>query len=98
PKQQAMMLAGTSGIDAGNPVAPEIVALHDHSLWPFNDVISHQELHLISDLGMVNEHLPTGAWKQPPHRAVALPIAPSGETGQAGVLIVGLNPFRRFDE
>src|SRR5581483_662510 len=30
--------------------------------------------------------------------AVILPIQPTGETGRSGVLIVGLNPFRLFDE
>ena len=27
-----------------------------------------------------------------------LPILPTGETGRAGVLVVGLNPFRLFDD
>ncbi len=27
-----------------------------------------------------------------------MPIAPSGQTGKAGVLIAGLNPFRLFDD
>ena len=30
--------------------------------------------------------------------AVLLPIASSGETGRAGVLVVGLNPFRLYDD
>ena len=34
----------------------------------------------------------------PPRQAALVPIPPSGETGRAGVLIVGLNPFRLFDE
>ena len=42
--------------------------------------------------------LPTGAWNRPPHQAVAVPIAPSGQTGRSGILIAGLNPFRLFDD
>ena len=42
--------------------------------------------------------LPTGPWPQPPTQAALLPILPMGETGRAGVLIVGLNPFRLYDE
>ena len=41
---------------------------------------------------------PSGAWQQAPDRAVVLPIMPSGETGRAGFLIAGLNPFRLFDD
>ena len=42
--------------------------------------------------------LPTGPWHRPPRHAALFPISPSGETGRAGVLIVGLNPFRLFDD
>lgn len=97
-EEQVMTLAGTTRIQKGNPVAPARVAKNAHALWPFADVLARQEFRLISDLGTVSEHFPTGAWKHPPHQAVALPIAPSGQMGQAGVLIVGLNPFRSFDE
>lgn len=97
-KQQAMTLAGTTGIAAGHPLVPASVALHTPSCWPFDEVIAHQEFRLISDLENAGEHIPTGAWRLPPRQAVALPIAPAGQTGQAGVLIAGLNPFRRFDE
>ena len=41
---------------------------------------------------------PSGPWGRPPAQAVLLPIVPSGETGPAGVLVVGLNPFRVYDE
>ena len=41
---------------------------------------------------------PSGAWQQAPDSAVVLPIMPSGETGRAGFLIAGLNPFRLFDD
>lgn len=42
--------------------------------------------------------LPRGAWTQPPTQAAVLPIAASGQTGRVGALIVGLNPFRKFDD
>ena len=42
--------------------------------------------------------LPSGPWGQPPAQAALLPIAASGETGRGGVLVVGLNPFRLYDE
>jgi PAS domain S-box-containing protein len=37
---------------------------------------------------------PGGDWKEPARQAMVLPIRPSGDAGQEGVLIVGLNPYR----
>ena len=91
-------LAGTSGISREHEAVPEHVALDIHSFWPFAEVVNNQEVCLIADLEQKFHNLPTGAWKRSPHEAVVLPIAPSGNTGRAGVLIVGLNPYRRFDE
>ncbi|VUD51744.1 Sensor histidine kinase TmoS [Thalassocella blandensis] len=42
--------------------------------------------------------LPTGAWQQPCEKAVLLPIEYSAEDSKCGVLVLGLNPFRLFDE
>ena len=42
--------------------------------------------------------LPTGAWHRAPRQMVLIPIAASGESGRAGMLAVGLNPFRKFDD
>jgi PAS domain S-box-containing protein len=37
---------------------------------------------------------PSGAWRTPPHQAMLLPLRASGDAGQEGVLVVGLNPYR----
>ncbi|MCR6650853.1 MAG: GAF domain-containing protein [Cellvibrionaceae bacterium] len=54
---------------------------------------------MITDLSycLAGVDLPCGVWDQPPSRAVVLPITPTGETGRAGVMVVGLNPFRLYD-
>lgn len=95
---QSVVLAGTSGISRGHQLVPESASLNSPVLWPFAKVLREQKACTITDLDRMCDTLPTGAWKRPPHQAVAIPIAPSGHTGKAGVLIVGLNPFRLFDE
>lgn len=95
--RQSVRLAGTSGIERGHAVAPETVVLGADSPWPFGEVLSTHK-GLMTNLGTFAQNLPTGAWPRPPHEAVAVPIAPSGLTGRAGVLIVGLNPFRMYDD
>ncbi|NDJ17490.1 ATP-binding protein [Myxacorys almedinensis] len=97
PDQQIISLAGTSGITQDAAAVPETVAFNQPSAWRFGEVLSTHQPCLISDLEAQFSHLPTGAWHQSPHQAIAVPIAPSGETGKAGILVAGLNPFRLFD-
>ncbi|AFY87700.1 ATP-binding protein [Chroococcidiopsis thermalis] len=98
PEQQCLSLAGTSGIERGHAVAPETVALDENSVLPFARVLKTQQAMLVSDLESHFSNLPMGAWQRSPHQAVAVPIAPSGQTGKAGILVAGLNPFRLFDD
>ena len=98
PDQQQAFLAGTSGIDRHHPAVPEAVDLTTNSIWSLATVIETHQACLIANLDASFDHLPTGAWTQPPHQAIAVPLAPSGQTGKAGVLVIGLNPFRLFDD
>lgn len=96
PDQQHVVLAGTSGIERSHAAIPETVDLNADSVWSIAEVLKTQQTVLLSDLTSIDD-LPTGAWERSPHQAVVVPIAPSRTTG-TGVLIVGLNPFRRFDD
>ncbi|WP_437635715.1 ATP-binding protein [Sorangium sp. So ce854] len=97
--RRRMHLAGTTGIARGHAAAPETIELTDEPPWPVADVARGHEAYRVIELPRdLQRDLPTGAWPRPPARAAALSIAPSGETGRAGVLIVGLNPFRLFDD
>ncbi|HEX4963291.1 MAG TPA: ATP-binding protein [Thermoanaerobaculia bacterium] len=99
PERRRLFLAGTCGIERGHEAVPDAVDLDaGDGLWPFAQVIESHAPCLVSDLGKSFNNLPAGAWRRPPHQAVAVPIAPSGQTGKAGVLIAGLNPFRLFDD
>ncbi len=96
--QQSAILAGACGIERGHPAARETVAFDQDSVWSFAKVIASQQIHLISDLEAHFQDLPCGAWKCVPHQAVAIPIPASGQSGKAGILVAGLNPFRLFDD
>ena len=99
PESGTVSLAGTCGIPRGHPAAPLTMAADSPSPWPIADVLRKHELGLVSNLGAtVTASLPTGDWDHAPHHAALLPIPATGETGRAGILIVGLNPFRLFDE
>ena len=98
PDLKTVSLVGASGIEAGHPAAPASVSLDDSALWPFAEALSSHEPRLVAALAEKVEGLPTGAWRDAPSHAALLQIPPTGETGRTGVLIVGLNPFRLFDE
>jgi PAS domain S-box-containing protein len=99
PDGGSASLAATSGIEPGHRAAPAIAAMDAASAWPLAEVLQSHAPGLVTDLAAkFGADLPSGAWQQPPTQAAAFPIAASGETGRAGVLVVGLNPFRLFDD
>jgi PAS domain S-box-containing protein len=91
-------LVGTVGIRAGHASAPQTIALSDSSLWPLAETLQSNTPQIISDLRERHLDLPSEPWSQPPAMAVALPVTASNEHGRSGVLIVGLNPFRQYNE
>ncbi|MEH2128927.1 ATP-binding protein [Nostoc sp.] len=99
PDKQQVFLAGTCRIGQNHVAVPETVALDDaDGVWPFAEAIETHQAKLISGLEMSFNSLPCGVWQRSPHQAIAVPIAASGQTGKAGILIAGLNPFRLFDD
>ncbi|HUX86782.1 MAG TPA: histidine kinase dimerization/phospho-acceptor domain-containing protein, partial [Chloroflexota bacterium] len=98
PDENQVILAGTSGIEAGHPAAPTNVSLADAAPWPFAEVLRTNRLQLVSVLAARFDSLPTGAWDRSPRRAVVVPIVTGAQRGRTGVMIVGLNPYRLFDD
>ncbi|WP_375500150.1 SpoIIE family protein phosphatase [uncultured Jatrophihabitans sp.] len=92
-------LAFRSGIPAGHDVAPASFVPGDSSTpwaqnWPVDDTP-----HVVEGLPELFDDLPTGAWSQPPTRAVITALRTSGEhTRIAGALVVGMNPHRAVDD
>ncbi|MEO8003733.1 MAG: ATP-binding protein [Betaproteobacteria bacterium] len=72
-------------------------ALRHAGMWPCGEVMRTGQLQLLV-LGAAHGELPKGAWPRVPSHAAILPIEPSGSSGRGGALVVGLNPFRQFDE
>src|SRR5690242_12321700 len=84
------------GIEESHPAAPEVISLSENSaLWPVKEVVESGSPVVIEDLRSRVADLPPGAWTESPDRAVLVPIAQQGQARPAGVLIAGLNPFRK---
>ena len=67
--------------------------------WPVAKVLGNHQTLLIDDAtAFLASAPPKGAWDVESRQAAILPVSPSGDTSRAGVLVVGLSPYRKFDE
>jgi PAS domain S-box-containing protein len=98
PDRRRLILAGEAGIAPGHPAAPEEVDLDAAPAWPFAEVLRTGAAKVIAGEAIAALDLPRGDWDRAPDQAVVLPLSPQGETGRAGVLVAGLNPYRQYDE
>ena len=92
-------LSSCAGIAPGGLAAPEPIAADDpEPAWPLARIRAGEQV-VVDDLDRHFPGLPTGAWQQPPERAVAVPLVSSAqEHGPVtGFLVVGLNPHRALD-
>jgi signal transduction histidine kinase/DNA-binding response OmpR family regulator len=83
----------TTWTGIGRTAAPQVQRLDQAAPW----VSAGEAVTLVEDLSMLGEH-PCGPWSLPVSQAAVLRLPASSDTGRAGVLVVGLNPFRLFNE
>jgi signal transduction histidine kinase/DNA-binding response OmpR family regulator len=99
PGSHVLSLVGLSGVSGDGEFAPPSIDMDAPSRWPVTEALHQHEIRIVElsdDLFLSKP--PSGAWDRAPSRAAILPISSTADTGRAGVLIVGLNPFRLFDE
>ncbi|HSB94818.1 MAG TPA: ATP-binding protein, partial [Spongiibacteraceae bacterium] len=97
-REQRAELAGLVGIDSAHPAARARIDFDVESLWPVAEVARMQQLQIMDIPPALAATLPCGAWSQPPRQCAVLAIGRRGSAEQIGILIVGLNPFREFDD
>lgn len=93
-QRTALELASALHLEPGDPAAPAVLPLDGQGIWPVDEAMRSHEVQLVRNLNRLSANLPRGAWNEPPDTAAVLPLAPSGSTGRAGAVIVGLNPHR----
>jgi signal transduction histidine kinase len=95
----AFVLAGTSGIEAGHPAAPEVIPFESERAARLLGAFGSREVFVADDVdALAPAPLPTGAWDEPPTSAAYVRLASRAKERADGVLVVGLNPFRLFDD
>jgi PAS domain S-box-containing protein len=90
-------LAGRTGIAAGHPAAPEVLAAGDPDpVWPAAALLRGETV-LVSLASARFAGLPAGAWSEAPVQALVAPLAQQGGTPY-GFLAAALNRYRPVDE
>ncbi|WP_375502398.1 ATP-binding protein [uncultured Nostoc sp.] len=80
-------------------VAISRVNLTQHSdAWKLIQVYHTGEAAIVDDLTTRFGALPTGAWDKPPSAAWVVPLIPPGQKQIVGLLVLGINPHRAFEE
>ena len=91
-------LSSALSIDADHPACPAVLPLDGSAIWPVFNAVQLHEIQIVENLDRVFPEIPSAAWDVPVKTAAVLPLSPSGSTGRAGVVIVGLNPYRLVDD
>ena len=98
PGGKSFALIGWTPLGSRHSSFPETIAVNEVAPWPVAEVAADQVPRVVDLKAHVDENFPCGDWDQSPQKAALIPIVARGETGRQGVLIVGLNPFRLFDD
>ena len=92
-------LARSTGIPGGHPAAPLHIAAGADEPWPAASIQKSHAPQVCRELAARwgPEALPRGAWDTSPAEAAVVPVKQQGHEAPAGFLVVGLNPYRRYD-
>ncbi len=97
-REAGLRLAATAGITAGHAGAPLSLVVSEQISWAMGESLRAGEFRVVTDTVSLSAVLPSGSWDLPPRQVVIMPIPGPGEQASAGALVVGLNPYRLFDE
>jgi signal transduction histidine kinase/DNA-binding response OmpR family regulator/serine phosphatase RsbU (regulator of sigma subunit)/anti-sigma regulatory factor (Ser/Thr protein kinase) len=89
-------LAGATGVPAHHPAAPLLLGGGwTEPIWPVADALAGTTV--VVDLDHRFGTLPTGAWDEPPRQAMVAPLLLPGQPRPIGLLVAGLNRYRKLD-
>ncbi|MDZ8056573.1 MAG: PAS domain S-box protein [Aulosira sp. ZfuVER01] len=97
---QARLVSSTTNIELGAIASPQLVDLNGATdLWNLSRVNHTREVELIEDLTVRFGALPGGAWLEPSHTALVMPLTKSGQVQRlAGLLVLGISPRHAWDD
>ncbi|MGO9388762.1 response regulator [Rhodoblastus sp.] len=94
--ETAAALKEVCGIERGHPATPDFL-VGGPSAWPSPECLGDGD-QVVELAAHFDARFPAGPWDKAPVRAAALALSATGDSGCNGVLVVGLNPFRLYDD
>ena len=92
-------LAAAGGfVDGDSRLLPTLDVSRDTGEWPASEVIATRKSIVVENLGRRFPAMPSGPWAISPHSAVLLPLESPDQPRPYGILVLGLNPHRSFDD
>lgn len=87
--------------DLPQSIAPDNILFDtdEETPWHLSAVVNSNQFQIIDLLkAKFNASLPSGAWSKPPDKALVIPVSQTDQSIPYAVMVIGLNPYRRFDE
>ncbi|HEX4613719.1 MAG TPA: GAF domain-containing protein, partial [Urbifossiella sp.] len=92
------VLAGQSRLERDTPASPAAIDLAaPDAPWPLRRAVETGRAVEVDDLTPTFGPLPGGAWPEPAHRAVVLPLVKPGQT-PTGFVVAGVSPRLPFND
>ncbi|HYX18132.1 MAG TPA: ATP-binding protein [Nostoc sp.] len=91
-------LVGTTPIEETGTILSRVNLIQHSDAWKLVQVYHTGEAAIVDDLTTRFGALPTGAWDKPPSAAWVVPLIPAGQQQIVGLLVLGINPHRAFEE
>jgi PAS domain S-box-containing protein len=91
-------LASSTGISPDHPLAAEQIGQDSAHPWPVQEILLRPAPRIVELFERCKGiAAPMGEWNKPVEQAVVVSIRQQGQEQPAGFLVVGINPYRRYD-
>lgn len=91
-------LVTTTPMEETGTILSRVNLTQQSDAWKLTQVYHTGEAAIVDDLTTRFGALPTGAWDKPPSAAWVVPLIPAGQQQIVGLLVLGINPNRAFEE
>ncbi|MDZ8223712.1 ATP-binding protein [Nostoc sp. ChiVER01] len=98
PDGRSAKLVGTTLSEETGTILSRVNLTQQSDAWKLAQVYHTGEAAIVDDLTNQFEALPTGACDKPPSVAWVVPLIPPGQKQIFGLLVLGINPYRAFEE
>lgn len=98
PGSNEATLAGRHGLPPDHPAGVETLRFGNGSPWPIDGLSKDEPPRLVDLARTFGTTVPGRVWDRSTQWAAVVAVPATRETGRSGFLVVGLSPYRLFDD